>query len=65
MNIAFRSNVSRSRAYILALAANKPRNLTNGAYIDPSVALSAYNKKQFHHIHPRAHLKRVGSKTER
>ena len=60
MNIAFRSNVSRSRAYILALAARHPRNLTNGSYIDPSVALSGYNKKQFHHVYPRAHLRRAG-----
>lgn len=63
LSIAFRSNVSRSRAYILALAARHPRNLTNGAYIDPAIALSAYNKKQFHHIYPRAHLRRIGEKT--
>jgi hypothetical protein len=60
MSIAFRSNVSRSRAYILALAAMRPQNLTNGAYIDPAVALSSYNKKQFHHVHPRAFLRRTG-----
>lgn len=59
MLIAFRSNVSRSRAYILALAARHPRNLTNGSNIDPAVALSAYNKKQFHHVFPRAHLRRI------
>lgn len=57
--IAFRSNVSRSRAYVLALAAMHPRNLTNGALIDPAEALSSYNKKQFHHVYPRAHLKRI------
>jgi hypothetical protein len=43
--ITFRSNVSRSRAFILALAAMHPRNLTNGALIDPAQALSSYNKK--------------------
>jgi hypothetical protein len=59
MEISFRSNVSRSRAYVLALAAKHPRNLTNGSYIDPAVALSSYNKKQFHHIFPRAYLKRT------
>lgn len=52
----FRSNNSRSRAYILALASRKPRNLTNGAIIDPENALSAWNKKEFHHIYPRAYL---------
>ena len=64
-NSAFRSNNSRSRAYILALALNKPRNLTNGALIDTSEALSSYNKKQFHHIYPRAYLKRIENTNER
>jgi hypothetical protein len=59
--IAFRSNVSRSRAFILALAAKNPRNLTNGAFIDATTALSSYNRKQFHHVYPRAHLKRIGT----
>ncbi len=57
--ISFRSNVSRSRAFVLALASRSPRNLTNGAVIDPAVALSSYNKKQFHHIYPRAYLKKA------
>ena len=57
LRISFRSNVSRSRAYILALAARRPRNLTNGSLIDPAEALSVYNKKQFHHIYPKAFLK--------
>lgn len=64
MSIAFRSNVSRSRAYILALAAKHPYNLTNGGRIDSAVALSAYNKKQFHHIYPRAFLRRTGTRTD-
>ncbi len=64
MNIVFRSNVSRSRAYILALAACHPRNLTNGAHIDPAIALSSYNKKQFHHVYPRAYLRRMGNRTD-
>ncbi len=63
MSIAFRSNVSRSRAYILALAARHPRNLTNGSHIDPAIALSGYNKKQFHHVFPRAHLRRLRTAT--
>jgi hypothetical protein len=63
MDIAFRSNVSRSRAYILALAAAHPKNLTNGAAIDPAQALSSFNKKQFHHVYPRAHLRRIGTTT--
>jgi hypothetical protein len=63
LQIGFRSNVSRSRAYVLALASRRPRNLTNGSLIDTTTALSSYNKKQFHHVYPRAHLKRI--KTQR
>lgn len=60
----FRINNSRTRAFILALAAAHPRNLTNGAKIDTNEALSQFNKKQFHHINPRAHLKRAGATEE-
>ena len=59
INAAFRFNNSRARAFILALAMRGPRNLTNGATIDTADALSTYNRKQFHHIYPRAHLKRI------
>ena len=55
---AFRSNNSTSRAFILALAAKRPRSLVTGAAIDTAQALSKYNKKEFHHIYPTAHLKR-------
>jgi hypothetical protein len=62
--IVFRSNNSRTRAYILALALRRPRNLTNGAVIDTASALSQFNKKQFHHIYPRAYLKRIEAPQE-
>ena len=62
-NLLFRGNNSRSRAFILLLASHKPRNLTNGVAIDPAEALSTYNKKQFHHIYPKAHLGRTGEET--
>lgn len=63
-NTVFRINNSRARAFILALAIRKPRNLTNSAFIDTTEALSNYNRKQFHHIYPRAHLKRVSDPDE-
>lgn len=56
----FKSNVSRSRAYILALAAAAPRNLPNGMIVDVQNALSSYNKKEYHHVYPRAYLKALG-----
>jgi hypothetical protein len=60
VRLSFRANNSRSRAFVLLLALKAPRNLTNGAAIDPAEALSAYNRKQFHHIYPKAHLARSG-----
>jgi hypothetical protein len=56
----FKSNVSRTRAFILALAAAAPRNLSNGLLIDVEYALSSYNKKEYHHVYPRAFLKAIG-----
>jgi len=64
VRLSFRANNSRSRAYILLLAGMKPRNLTNGIAIDPAEALSVFNKKQFHHIYPKAHLSRVGEENK-
>lgn len=58
--IQFRSNVSRSRAFILLLAARRPRNLANGLEIDRINALSGYNKKEYHHFYPKAYLKSIG-----
>ncbi len=37
-----------------------PKNLTNRLDIDISHALSAYNKKEYHHFYPRAYLKGIG-----
>ncbi|BDD03759.1 GmrSD restriction endonuclease domain-containing protein [Aureibacter tunicatorum] len=62
--LSFRSNNSRSRGLIILLALKSPRNLTNGALIDPEKALSHYNSKQFHHIYPKAYLKRISSPEE-
>jgi hypothetical protein len=56
---AFRSNNSRSRAFVSALALKNPRNLTNGSTIDVSDALSSFNQKEFHHVYPRAYLKLI------
>jgi hypothetical protein len=59
--LTFRANNSRSRAYALLLALHNPRNITNGVRIDTAEALSIFNKKEFHHIFPRAFLKRTGA----
>jgi hypothetical protein len=58
LRLNFRKNSAGSRAFSLALAKRSPRNITNSAFIDTYVALSVYNRHQFHHIFPRAFLKR-------
>jgi hypothetical protein len=60
----FRIVNSRARAFILALATKKPKNITNGAVIDTTEALSRFNKKQFHHVYPRAYLRRISEPHE-
>ena len=46
------------RAFLLLLAQNDPVDLGNGALVDLGKALSEYNSKEYHHIFPRAHLKK-------
>lgn len=60
----FRSNNSKSRALILLLSLKRPRNLTNGATVDTENALSSFNKKQFHHIYPKAYLREAEAEME-
>lgn len=60
----FRANNSVSIAFILALARRGPRNITDGALIDTEKALSEFNRKEFHHVSPRAFLKRTDSPGE-
>lgn len=62
--VSFRSNASRSRAFLLALALQAPRNLVNGSKIDVEKALSAFNRKEYHHVYPRAFLKRSGEEID-
>ncbi len=38
------------------LAQSTPQNLLNGATVDVDSALSKYNRKEFHHIFPKAFL---------
>ncbi len=46
-----------ARAFLLLLAQNKPLDLINGSRIDVGVALAKYNRKEYHHVFPRAYLK--------
>jgi hypothetical protein len=54
----FTKNSPLVRAFLLLLAQNHPFDLVNGTYVDLGKALSEYNSKEYHHIFPRAHLKK-------
>ena len=64
MGTEFRKTSAFSNAFVALLANHSPRNLTNGAAIDISTALSSYNRKEFHHIFPQAYLKSRGVSRE-
>src|SRR5262249_3670439 len=53
----FRKGTALANAFVALLASAKPRNLVNGTFIDTAKALSSYNRKEFHHLFPQAHLK--------
>jgi hypothetical protein len=61
----FRKTSAFSNAFVALLASRTPKNLTNGATIDVGTALSAYNRKEFHHIFPQAYLKSRGISRQR
>jgi hypothetical protein len=52
------------RAYLLLLAQCKPIDLVSGGFVDLGVALSEYNSKEYHHVFPRAYLKKRGFLSE-
>jgi hypothetical protein len=47
---------SFSRAFIVLLAGNHPKDLANGVFVDTGEALSSFNMKEYHHVFPRAFL---------
>jgi hypothetical protein len=53
-----------ARAFLLLLAQKAPLNLVNGAKIDLGEALSDFNRKEYHHIFPRAFLKKSNYKAD-
>lgn len=61
----FTKNSAFCKTFILMLMKEDPLNITNGEKIDPNIALSQYNKKEFHHIFPQAFLKAEGFTNEK
>lgn len=55
-----------TRAFLLLSAQGSPLDLTNGKIVDVGVALSSFNRKQYHHVFPNSYLNKKGvSKTKR
>jgi hypothetical protein len=46
-----------TRAFLLLLAQKNPKNLVNGTVVELGIALSAFNRKEYHHIFPQKYLK--------
>lgn len=61
----FRKGAAVAHAYAAMLGSNNPLNMTNGQAIDVGLALSEFNRKEFHHIFPQAYLKGMGVPTEK
>ena len=61
----FRKGAAVAHAFAALLASNNPRNITNGLAIDVGIALSAFNRKEFHHIFPQAYLRARGVPSEK
>lgn len=61
----FSKNMPFTRAFLLLLAQCQPLNLANGSKIDIGRSLSNYNRKEYHHIFPKAFLEKLGVSSER
>lgn len=50
---------STTKSFILLLVKNNPKSLYNASTIDLDQTLSSYNRKEYHHIFPKAFLKKA------
>jgi hypothetical protein len=49
-----------TKSFVALLAQNQPRNFVSGSIIDLSNKLQNYNRKEFHHLMPKAFLAQTG-----
>lgn len=61
MRSEFKKGTAFSNAFVALLASKRPKNLMTGTLIDTNSALSIFNRKEFHHIFPKAFLKQKSS----
>lgn len=55
----FRMNSARTATFVNMLASKGPRSFLSGNKVDLKAVLQAYNKSEFHHIFPKAHLEEL------
>lgn len=48
-----------TRAFLLLMGKQNPKDLVKGVSIDLGIALSEYNRKEYHHVFPKAFLKQI------
>ena len=56
----FSLNTLHTRTFILMLAGKSPKSFVSGQPITLEDVLQRYNRKEFHHLFPRAHLTSLG-----
>ncbi|WP_081647424.1 DUF262 domain-containing protein [Thioalkalivibrio sp. ALR17-21] len=56
----WRINSTAAKCALCLMAQLRPRSFLTGSEVDLGTVLSAYNAREFHHIYPKAHLKRNG-----
>ena len=62
---ALTKNSPYVRAVLLMLAQQNPLDLTNSNFIDLNATLSSYNRKEYHHVFPKAFLKSQGLQNDK
>lgn len=55
----FRMNNVNSKTFILLLAQSQPKSFISGNNVSLSEVLSDYNRREFHHLYPKAYLRTV------
>jgi hypothetical protein len=56
----WRINSTAAKSALCLMAQLRPRSFLTGSEVDLGTVLSAYNAREFHHIYPKAYLKRNG-----
>ena len=57
MDQAFNISAVHTKVFILLLAQLQPLSFVSGSPVGLASALQAYNRNEFHHLYPRAHLR--------